>query len=51
MKLIPDGDTWRIEGPDKARARIAYASLEGDRLVYTLDGAPEDREIGGVSSR
>jgi hypothetical protein len=51
MKLIPDGDTWRIEGPDKHRARIAYASLEGDRLVYTLDGAAKGSEVGEVSSR
>ncbi len=48
MKLIPDGDTWRIEGPDKDRARIAYASLEGDRLVYTLDEAHEGCELNGL---
>jgi hypothetical protein len=34
MRLVPDGDGWRIEGPDSARARVAYATLAGDRLVY-----------------
>jgi hypothetical protein len=38
MKLVPVGDSWRIEGPDSGRARIAYASLDGDRLKYTLEG-------------
>ncbi len=36
MKLVPEGGTWRVEGQGKERARIAYACLEGDRLVYTL---------------
>jgi hypothetical protein len=39
MELVRDGDNWRIEGPDKERAAIAYATLEGDRLIYRLDGA------------
>ena len=37
MSLVPAGDTWRIEGPDKERARLAYASLQGDHVVYTMD--------------
>jgi hypothetical protein len=36
MQLVQDGDTWRIEGPDKERARIAYAVLDGDRLTYQV---------------
>jgi hypothetical protein len=40
MKLVPDGGGWRIEGPDKERARIAYATIEGDRIVYRIGGAP-----------
>jgi hypothetical protein len=39
MELLRDGDGWRIEGPDKDRASITYATLEGDRLIYRLDGA------------
>jgi hypothetical protein len=40
MSLVPDGDSWRIEGPDSERARIAYATLDEGRVVYQLDGAP-----------
>jgi hypothetical protein len=36
MTLIPTPDGWRIKGPDANRARIAYATLDGDRLVYTF---------------
>jgi hypothetical protein len=39
MELVREGDRWHIEGPDKDRARIAYATLEGDRLSYRL-GVP-----------
>jgi len=34
MKLVEKGGHWEIEGPDKGRAQIAYAVIEGDRLVY-----------------
>ena len=36
MKIIGDGDCLRIEGPGKERARIAYASEQDGRLVFTL---------------
>jgi hypothetical protein len=36
MKLVADGRGWRIEGPGKERACIAYASEEDGRLVLTL---------------
>ena len=36
MSLVPEGHSWRIEGPDCHRARLAYATLEGDRVVYRL---------------
>jgi len=38
MKLVRAGNRWCIEGPDKERARVAYASREGDSVVYTVDG-------------
>ena len=41
MSLVQDGDQWRIEGPDSERARIAYASLQGDRVAYSLDPQPQ----------
>jgi len=34
MKLVSENGRWRIEGPQKERARVAYARLENDRLVY-----------------
>jgi hypothetical protein len=37
MALIEHGGGWRIVGPESARARIAYATLDGDRMVYTVD--------------
>ena len=37
MRLVKNGSTWSVEGPDSHRARIAYARLDGDRVVYTLD--------------
>jgi hypothetical protein len=38
MRLVKKGSSWQIEGPEKHRARIAFATLDGDRLVYTFDG-------------
>ncbi len=36
MKLARQRNNWVIEGPDKDKARVAYASLDGGRLVYEL---------------
>jgi hypothetical protein len=36
MKLVAENGQWRIEGPGSERARIAFASLEGDRIVYRI---------------
>jgi hypothetical protein len=44
MKLVEDGEKWRIEGPGKERARIAWASEEDGCLVLTLQ-AEANREI------
>jgi hypothetical protein len=40
MKLVPNGDEWKVEGPDSERARVAYATLDGDRLAYTVENHP-----------
>jgi glycosyltransferase involved in cell wall biosynthesis len=37
MKLVAAGEGWRVEGPDSDRARVAFATLDGDRLKYTVD--------------
>lgn len=36
MNLVRRGSGWEIEGPQKERARIAYAISDGDRLRYEL---------------
>ncbi len=39
MTLVPKGPDWAIEGPERERARVAFAVLDGDRLVYELQEA------------
>lgn len=34
MRLALQGDKWEIVGPQKERARLAYAVLDGDHLSY-----------------
>lgn len=41
MRLVQQAGAWQIEGPGKDHARIAYASLKGDRVVYRIDKKPE----------
>jgi hypothetical protein len=36
MKLVHRDGSWQIEGAGKDRARIAYAHLDGERLVYSI---------------
>ena len=43
MTLIPAPDGWRINGPDSDRARVAYATLDGDRLIYRMQRADSAR--------
>lgn len=37
MKLVQRGNKWEVEGPNKERARVAFASLEGNKVVYRFD--------------
>jgi len=37
MQLAQDGDTWRVEGKGSERARVAYAGVEGNEIVYRLE--------------
>jgi hypothetical protein len=41
MTLAPRGDTWEIVGPESDRARLAYAVLDGHRVVYELAEGPQ----------
>ncbi len=43
MRLVYTRTGWAIEGEGQERARIAYASLKGDRLVYSLEPACQAR--------
>lgn len=40
MRLEPRGRGWEIVGPGCERARIAYAVIEDDRIVYEISGGP-----------
>jgi hypothetical protein len=44
MRLVQKGSRWEIEGPESERARVAFASSEGGRLVITVraDGTQEE---------
>lgn len=48
MQLIQKDGGWIIEGPEKERARIAYAVLDSNRIGYELDPtrAPQIAPIG-----
>jgi hypothetical protein len=41
MRLVADRSGWRVIGSERARARVAYASLdlEQDRVVYEVEPA------------
>jgi len=36
MNVVYDGSRWRIEGMGKERARLAFATLLGDKLAFTV---------------
>ena len=36
MKVVKDNGEWRVVGPGKERARLAYATLSGDTVAYRL---------------
>jgi hypothetical protein len=45
MRLVEDGDGWRIEGDGAERARIAYAREKEGRLLFTLQGGSAVGEL------
>jgi hypothetical protein len=36
MELVQENGEWRVEGPGKERARVAYASVAGEAVTYSL---------------
>jgi hypothetical protein len=39
MKLVQKGGCWEVEGLGAERARVAFAVVEGDRLIYEVTPA------------
>jgi len=37
MSLVREGNSWRVEGKGSDRAKLAYAVLVDDRIVYEID--------------
>lgn len=42
MRLVQEGNEWRIRGPGAERAKVAYAMLDGDDLVYQVGDRPAE---------
>jgi len=38
MQLVSQGSGWEIQGPQKERARVAFAVLDGQQLTYEIAG-------------
>jgi len=49
MKIVADGNGWRIVGEGRERARVAFASVAGDRLVFTVGDDSEATECSGLA--
>jgi hypothetical protein len=45
MVLVKGGSSWQIKGPQEARARVAFAHLEENRVVYSFDSEFQVHEI------
>jgi glycosyltransferase involved in cell wall biosynthesis len=45
MKLVRQGQGWKIVGEGNERARIAYARLENGALAYSLDASTDRRPV------
>jgi hypothetical protein len=49
MRIVEDGDGLRIEGAESERARIAYASEQDGRLIFTVQSeTPVGRSAAGL---
>jgi len=46
MKLVPCESGWEIVGPEKERARLAYAGLDGGRVTYEIAGVAREKVRG-----
>ena len=46
LKLVNDGGSWHIEGEGRQRARIAYATIVDEKIMYECEPARETLESG-----
>lgn len=49
MRLVSTPAGWTIENPGDGRARIAYASLDGDRIVYDVENSSAPKSSTGMA--
>ena len=45
MTIVGEAGRWRIEGPGRERAMLAYACLAGDRITYSFEPSPVERPL------
>ncbi len=45
MRLVREGTSWQIKGPQVERARVAFAHLEDNRVVYNFDSECQAHQI------
>jgi hypothetical protein len=43
MEVVPSGEAWEIIGPEKERARLGYAVLDGSRVKYEVAGVAQEK--------
>jgi hypothetical protein len=46
MTLTAENGSWRINGSGKERARVAFATVHGDKIVYSFDQKSNTRRAG-----
>lgn len=49
MRVVRGPNGWQIENPGDSRARLAYAMLDGDRLIYEIEGTQGLGEVSASS--
>jgi hypothetical protein len=49
MTIVGEAGRWRIEGPGKERAKLAYACLAGDRISYTFDPVATEKPLAAAA--
>jgi len=50
MRLVPQGDGWRIEGEGRERARIAYAREHEGQPVYSLTPQSQKQDVEEIKN-